>query len=93
MEKSDEWQKFWCRIEATKLNVYATRSAELPDHSISLLGSSVVIPPKSIFDQSPSYVFKIMLNDSEVLLLAKEQRDWKRWTMHIKVKIWRVLHD
>jgi len=84
VEKSDEWQKFWCRIEATKLNVYASRSTDLPEESITLLGSSVFIPPKSMLDQSPSYVFKISLNDSEILLLAKEKRDWKRWTMHIK---------
>ena len=93
MEKSDEWQKFWCRIEATKLNVYASRSTDLPEESITLLGSSVVIPPKSMLDQSPSYVFKISLNDSEILLLAKEKRDWKRWTMHIKVESCFVLHS
>ena len=86
MEKSGKWQKLWCKIETMKLNVYESKSSQSSELSVTLLGSSLIIPPKTSFDQSPHYIIKIIVSDSEIVLLAREQRDWKRWTTHIKVR-------
>ena len=85
MEKAGKWQKCWCKIETTMLLVFASKSSKSSEFSITLLGSNLVVPPKSVFDQSPSYIIKIVLSDSEVVFLAKERREWKKWSTHIKV--------
>ena len=85
MEASGKWQRYWCKIEATKLEIYASKSSKSSELSIALLESNLVLLPKSVMEQSTVYIIKIVANESEVNLLANDQREWKKWISHIKV--------
>lgn len=87
VERSGKWQRYWCKIESTKMEFFTSQSSKSAEFSLALLDSSIATAPVTAADERSRCIVKVTLNESETVLLARDQRECKKWMTHLKVRV------